>query len=117
MPACRPPRQGVAITFRKEEDGIYIVKRGGHSRIISVQVGLPKRQAASLKKYRNRDFIFEGQQLAIKPGVQPPAKQIASETETGGSIGVVDRTGAAAVASAPGPPHCVEQLGRRVLVG
>ena len=27
---------------------------------------------------RNRDFIFEGQQLALKPGIQLPAQQTAS---------------------------------------
>jgi membrane-bound lytic murein transglycosylase D len=61
-----------------EEDGIYIVKRGESLADIASKVGLTEGQLLALNGIRNRDFIFEGQQLAIKAGVQPPAQQIAS---------------------------------------
>jgi membrane-bound lytic murein transglycosylase D len=99
VPAITP---GVAApSSATEADGIYIVKRGESLADIASKVGLTEGQLLTLNNIRNRDFIFEGQQLAIKPGVQPPAQQLASATETGGRSGVVDRTGAAAVASAP----------------
>src|SRR5260370_1388957 len=102
MPSVPATAPGVATpSAATEADGIYIVKRGESLADIASKVGLTEGQLLSLNNIRNRDFIFEGQQLAIKPGVQPPAQQIASATETGGRSGVVDRTGAAAVASAP----------------
>jgi membrane-bound lytic murein transglycosylase D len=102
MPSVPATTPGVAApSAATEADGIYIVKRGESLADIASKFGFTEGQLLSLNNIRNRDFIFEGQQLAIKPGVQPPAQQIASATETGGRSGVVDRTGAAAVASAP----------------
>ena len=66
-----------------EADGIYIVKRGESLADIAPKVGLTEGQLLQLNGIRNRDFIFEGQQLAIKPGVQPPA-QVASTAAPGG---------------------------------
>jgi membrane-bound lytic murein transglycosylase D len=102
MPSVPATTPGVAApSAATEAEGIYIVKRGESLADIASKVGLTEGQLLSLNNIRNRDFIFEGQQLAIKPGVQPPAQQLASATETGGRSGVVDRTGAGAVASAP----------------
>ena len=103
MPSVPATTPGVAApSAATEADGIYIVKRGESLADIASKVGLTEGQLLSLNNIRNRDFIFEGQQLAIKPGVQPPVQQLASATETGGRKSrVVDRTGAAAAASAP----------------
>jgi membrane-bound lytic murein transglycosylase D len=102
MPSVPATTPGVAApSAATEADGIYIVKRGESLADIASKVGLTEGQLLSLNNIRNRDFIFEGQQLAIKPGVQPPAQQLASAAETGGRSGVVDRTGAAAAASVP----------------
>jgi membrane-bound lytic murein transglycosylase D len=60
-----------------EAEGIYIVKRGESLEDIAAKVGLTEGQLMQLNGIRNRDFVFEGEQLAIKPGVQPPA-QVAS---------------------------------------
>jgi membrane-bound lytic murein transglycosylase D len=102
MPSVPATTPGVAApSAATEAEGIYIVKRGESLADIASKVGLTEGQLLSLNNIRNRDFIFEGQQLAIKSGVQPPAQQLASATETGGRSGVVDRTGAGAVASPP----------------
>lgn len=66
-----------------EAEGIYIVKRGESLAEIASKFGLTEGQLLELNGIRNRDFIFEGQQLAIKPGVQPPA-QVASTAASGG---------------------------------
>jgi membrane-bound lytic murein transglycosylase D len=66
-----------------EADGIYIVKRGESLADIAPKVGLTESQLLQLNGIRNRDFIFEGQQLAIKSGVQPPAQQVASTASPG----------------------------------
>jgi membrane-bound lytic murein transglycosylase D len=82
-PAATP---GVAATVpatATEADGIYVVKRGESLADVASKVGLTEGQLLQLNGIRNRDFIFEGQQLAIKPGVQPPA-QVASTAAPGG---------------------------------
>ena len=94
MPSAPPatPSVATATTTATEADGIYIVKRGESLADIAAKVGLTEGQLLELNGIRNRDFIFEGQQLAIKPGVQLSApQQVAS-------------TGAPSGASANPPP-------------
>jgi LysM repeat protein len=57
-----------------EAEGNYIVKRDESLAEIASKFGLTEGQLLERNGIRNRDFIFEGQQLAIKPGVQPPAQ-------------------------------------------
>ncbi len=61
-----------------EAEGIYIVKRGESLADIAANVHVTEDELLQLNGIRNRDFIFEGEQLAIKPGVQPPARVAAA---------------------------------------
>ena len=96
----RPPLRLVFLPRRltaTEADGIYIVKRGESLADIAAKVGLTEGQLLELNGIRNRDFIFEGQQLAIKPGVQLAVQQ--QVASTGAPSG-----GKAAAAPNPPPP-------------
>jgi len=93
MPSAQPATPGTSTPppAATEEEGIYIVKRGESLAEIASKFGLTEGQLLELNGIRNRDFIFEGQQLAIKPGVQPPA-QVASTAAPGSQA--TDRAGA-----------------------
>jgi membrane-bound lytic murein transglycosylase D len=82
-----------------EAEGVYIVKRGESLADIASKVGSTEGQLLDLNNIRNRDFIFEGEQLAIKPGVQPPA-QVASTAAPGGKAPTQAQTSVPALASA-----------------
>jgi membrane-bound lytic murein transglycosylase D len=87
MPGSPPATPDVVTgaTPATEEAGVYIVKRGESLADIATKVGLTEGQLLELNGIRNRDFIFEGQQLAIKPGVTLPApQQVASTAASGG---------------------------------
>jgi membrane-bound lytic murein transglycosylase D len=100
MPSTPAATQGVSPpSVVTEADGIYVVKRGESLADIASKVGLTEGQLLQLNGIRNRDFIFEGQQLAIKPGVQPPAQQVASTARPGGGNSVSGQPGSAALAS------------------
>jgi membrane-bound lytic murein transglycosylase D len=108
MPSAPVTTPGVTTpSTATEADGIYVVKRGESLADIAPKVGLTEGQLLALNNIRNRDFVFEGQQLAIKPGVQPSAQQLASTEGPGSRSGVADRTGAAAAAAAANPPPAV----------
>lgn len=89
------PSVSTAATTATEADGIYIVKRGESLADIAAKVGLTEGQLLELNGIRNRDFIFEGQQLALRPGVQPAVQQQVASTgaPSGGKA-----------AAAPNPP-------------
>jgi membrane-bound lytic murein transglycosylase D len=87
-----------------EADGIYIVKRGESLADIAAKVNLTEGQLLALNGIRNRDFIFEGQQLAIKAGVQPPAQQVVSTAAPASESPSADQSGTAAVASTTPTP-------------
>ena len=97
-PAATPSVATAAATAT-EADGIYIVKRGESLADIAAKVGLTEGQLLELNGIRNRDFIFEGQQLAIKPGVQPSVPQQVASTATSG--------GSKAASAAANPPPAV----------
>jgi membrane-bound lytic murein transglycosylase D len=98
--ASAPATSGVSTPpAATEADGIYIVKRGESLAEIASKVGLTEGQLLQLNGIRNRDFIFEGQQLAIKPGVQPPAQQVASAVGPGGGNAAADQAASGAVAN------------------
>jgi membrane-bound lytic murein transglycosylase D len=85
MPGAPPATPGASTppVAATEAEGIYIVKRGESLAEIASKFALTEGQLMQLNGIRNRDFIFEGEQLAIKPGVQPPA-QVASTGTPGG---------------------------------
>ena len=97
------PSVSAAKTTATEAEGIYIVQRGESLADIAAKVGLSEGQLLELNGIRNRDFIFEGQQLAIKPGVQasagaanPPPVVASAAGSANGAVG----TGAVTVAVA-----------------
>ncbi|MGH8210830.1 MAG: LysM peptidoglycan-binding domain-containing protein, partial [Steroidobacteraceae bacterium] len=92
-PGAAPPPTATAA------EGIYIVKRDESLADIASKVGSTEGQLLQLNGIRNRDFIFEGQQLAIKPGVQPPAQGASTAAPGGGSVSG-EQAGTPAVASA-----------------
>ena len=105
MPSAPAVTPGVsaAKTTATEAEGIYIVQRGESLADIAAKVGLSEGQLLELNGIRNRDFIFEGQQLAIKPGVQasagaanPPPVVASAAGSANGAVG----TGAVTVAVA-----------------
>jgi membrane-bound lytic murein transglycosylase D len=100
MPSTPPATSGTAAPPAvTEPEGIYIVKRGESLADIASKVGLTEGQLLQLNGIRNRDFIFEGQQLAIKPGAQPPA-QVASTAAPGGAGTNGEQAGTPALANA-----------------
>ena len=101
MPSAPAVTPGVsaAKTTATEADGIYIVQRGESLADIAAKVGLSEGQLLELNGIRNRDFIFEGQQLAIKRGVQIPVPQQVVSTATPG--------GKEEAATAANPPPVV----------
>jgi membrane-bound lytic murein transglycosylase D len=72
---------------------IYVVQRGESLTDIASKVGMSEAQLLKLNGIRNRDFIFEGQQLQVSPG----ASAIASATSGAGPLA----GGGGANASAP----------------
>jgi membrane-bound lytic murein transglycosylase D len=96
MPSAPPATPGAStqLTAATEaEGGVYIVKRGESLADIASKVGSTEAQLLQLNSIRNRDFIFEGEQLAIKPGVQLPA-QVASTAAPGSAAVNPDQEGA-----------------------
>jgi len=92
MPNAPAATPGVSTpATATEADGIYIVKSGESLADIAPKVGLTESQLLALNGIRNRDFIFEGQQLVIKPGVQPPAQQVASTAGLTGENAAADQ--------------------------
>jgi membrane-bound lytic murein transglycosylase D len=100
MPSTTPAA-AARTASATEAEGIYIVKRGESLADIAGKVGLTEGELLQLNGIRNRDFIFEGEQLAIKAGVQPPA-QVASAT-TSGTATPPDRAPTAPPANTVGP--------------
>lgn len=93
------PGSGTPASAATEAAGVYIVKRGESPAEIASKFGLTEGQLLDLNNIRNRDFIFEGEQLAIKRGVQPPA-QVASTAAPGGKAPTAAQTSVPALASA-----------------
>lgn len=87
MPAAPAAIPGAAPVpaATEAEEGIYIVKRGESLADIAAKVGLTEDQLVQLNGIRNREFIFEGQQLVTKAGVQLPTQ--VSATATAGAVG------------------------------
>ena len=77
MPSAPPatPNVVTGASPATEADGIYIVQRGESLADIAAKVSLTEGQLLDLNGIRNRDFIFEGQQLSIKQGVTPSVPQ------------------------------------------
>lgn len=103
MPSAPHATPGVStpLTAATEAEGVYIVKRGESLADIASKVGSTEAQLLQLNGIRNRDFIFEGEQLAIKPGVRPPA-QVASTAAPASAAVSSDQEGASSQTVANG---------------
>jgi membrane-bound lytic murein transglycosylase D len=74
MPSTPPTPGASSVPPSADIAGVYVVKRGESLADIASKVGLTEGQLLALNGIRNRDFIFEGQQLAIKEGAQTAAE-------------------------------------------
>jgi membrane-bound lytic murein transglycosylase D len=104
MPSALPVTSGVASTRTgTETDGLYIVKRGESLAEIASKVGLTEGQLLQLNGIRNRDFIFEGQQLAVRPGAQTSAQVASTAAPDRSHVQSDAGPAASAVTAANGP--------------
>ena len=109
-----------------DQNGIYVVQRGEAVSEIAKKVGLSEKELLRINGIRNRDFIFEGQQLVVKrseaptpvpenkaPTTPPKATLVASAGTAPVGAGAVpaaeaereSQEDAAAVASAKAPEN------------
>jgi len=95
QPASPPPAQ-------PEPNGVYVVQNGDTLSDIARKVGLSEEDLLKINGIRNRDFIFEGQQLTVKPGQSLPAAVTGAPATTAGRPPEVT-TPATQVASTAGP--------------
>jgi membrane-bound lytic murein transglycosylase D len=65
-------------------NGIYVVQNGDSLADIAKRVGLSEDQLLKINDLRNRDFIFEGQQLTVRPEMPPPVASTGAPASTGG---------------------------------
>src|SRR3984893_5201100 len=84
------PRRGIISS----PSGVYVVQTGESLADIASKFGMTEAQLLNLNGIRNRDFIFEGQQLLV---TAPPPSAVAS---TGGPNTVLPSTAASGAPSA-----------------
>jgi len=68
---------GAASAAAQSQPGVYVVQRGDSLSEIASKAGMTEAQLMTLNGIRNRDFIFEGQQLQIAPTVPAVASTTA----------------------------------------
>jgi len=83
-------------------NGVYVVQNGDTLSDIATKVGLSEDELLKINGIRNRDFIFEGQQLTVKPGQSLPAGVTGAPATTAGKPPEVT-TPPTRVASTAGP--------------
>jgi membrane-bound lytic murein transglycosylase D len=88
------PRRGIVAS----PSGVYVVQSGESLADIASKFGMTEAQLLRLNGIRNRDFIFEGQQLLV---TATPPSAVAS---TGGPRTGAPPTGASAAPAATGAP-------------
>src|SRR6185437_5235669 len=64
---------GLAAGGPAGPNGVYVVQNGDTLSDIATKVGLSEDELLKINGIRNRDLIFEGQQLTVKPGQSLPA--------------------------------------------
>jgi membrane-bound lytic murein transglycosylase D len=65
-------------------NGVYVVQNGDTLSDIARKAGLSEDDLLKINGIRNRDFIFEGQQLTVKPGQSLPAAVTGAPATTAG---------------------------------
>jgi len=65
-------------------NGIYVVQNGDSLSEIARKVGVSEDELLKINGIRNRDFIFEGQQLTVRAGQAPPAAVTGAPATTEG---------------------------------
>ncbi len=84
-------------------NGIYVVQNGDSLSDIAKKVGLSEDDLLRINGIRNRDFIFEGQQLTVKPGQAPPAAVTGAPATTEGKPPEVAAAPTQVASTASGP--------------
>jgi membrane-bound lytic murein transglycosylase D len=85
--ASPSPPVSASGTAEVEAANIYVVRRGDALSEISKKVGLSEAQILKLNKLKNRNYIYEGQKLALVPPAPStePVAAVASTTAASGS--------------------------------
>ena len=65
-------------------NGIYVVQNGDSLSDIARKTGISEDELLRINGIRNRDFVFEGQQLTVKAGQAPPAAVTGAPATTAG---------------------------------
>ena len=78
------PQPAQAAPGEPVTNGIYVVQNGDSLSEIAQKVGLSEQQLLQINDLRNRDFIFEGQQLTVRPEQPPPVASTGAPASTGG---------------------------------
>jgi membrane-bound lytic murein transglycosylase D len=76
--------QNTAVASSGDSPGVYVVQRGDALSEIARKTGLTEAQLLRLNGIRNRDFIFEGQQLIVKAPEEAPAASASATSQTSG---------------------------------
>jgi membrane-bound lytic murein transglycosylase D len=84
-------------------NGIYVVQNGDSLPDIAKKVGLSEDELLRINGIRNRDFIFEGQQLTVKAGQAPPAAVTGAPATTEGKPPEVAAAPTQVASTAGGP--------------
>lgn len=84
-------------------NGIYVVQNGDSISEIAGKVGLSEDELLKINGIRNRDFIFEGQQLTVKPEQPPPVASTGAPASTGGKPAEATPPRARLASAAGGP--------------
>ncbi len=79
-----PAAQASSPPAEPGPNGIYVVQNGDTLTDIARKVGLSEDELLKINGIRNRDFIFEGQQLTVKPGQSLPAAVTGAPATTAG---------------------------------
>ena len=85
-PAIQVPAPQAAAPPPSEPgaNGIYVVQNGDTLTDIARKAGLTEDELLKINGIRNRDFIFEGQQLTVKPGQSLPTAVTGAPATTAG---------------------------------
>jgi membrane-bound lytic murein transglycosylase D len=98
-----PPQLAQPEPVELVTNGIYVVQNGDSLSEIAKKVGLSEDELLKMNDLRNREFIFEGQQLTVLAEQPPPVASTGAPASTGGKP-VETTVPPAQVASATGGP-------------
>jgi membrane-bound lytic murein transglycosylase D len=105
MPASPSPSPAAATVAKNDATDLYVVDRNESISDIATKFHLSESELLQLNGIRNQDFIFEGQQLLVKPpAAMPPAASPPPSTAAVAMNPTPPSAAAAASAQTPAPP-------------